>query len=353
MAIGGFTDLARARLPADHEARQDLDGIRHAADQAALTRQLLAFSRNQPLRPAVVDLGEIVASVEPLLRRVLGEQIRLVVRPADPLWPVVVDPSQMESIVVNLAVNARDAMASGGTLTIETANVELDDDYASGHTEVSPGPYVMLAVSDTGTGMDEATMARIFEPFFTTKSLGQGTGLGLSTVYGTVRQSSGHIWVYSEVGRGTTFKIYLPRTEQPLTTLRQNSTATPAEEQVERALILVAEDEEFVRELIVKALEQRGYSVIAVATGEEALASIDQRGAQISALLTDMVMPGMSGPELYQRARAMRPDLRAIFMSGYTALSMDKGGIPEGVIFLEKPFSLSRLDAAIREVLGD
>ena len=346
-AIGGYTDLASARATLE-EARNDLQGVRHAADQAAaLTRQLLAFSRNQELRPSVVDLSEIVVRVEPLLRRLLGEQVQLIVRAADDVWPVLVDPSQMESIIVNLAVNARDAMESGGTLTIETANVALDNDYARTHAEVVPGPYAMVAVSDTGIGMDEATAARIFEPFFTTKALGQGTGLGLASVYGTIRQSGGHIWVYSEPGHGTTFKLYLPRTEDGATPVVAATVA--AEPRRGHEVVLVAEDEELVRTMVVYALRQRGYTVVAVTTGEEALTVIAERGHELGVLLTDVIMPGISGIELLERARQARPDLRAIFMSGYTALTMDHRKPPPGVTFLEKPFTLARLDEAIRE----
>jgi signal transduction histidine kinase/CheY-like chemotaxis protein len=348
-AIGGYADLAGSRPTLD-EAQPDLQGVRQASDQAAsLTRQLLAFSRNQELRPSVVDLSDVVVRVDPLLRRLLGEQVRLIIRPARDLWPVLVDPSQMESIIVNLAVNARDAMASGGTMTIETANVELDNDYARTHAEVTPGAYAMVAVSDTGIGMDDATVARIFEPFFTTKALGQGTGLGLASVYGTVRQSGGHIWVYSEPGQGTTFKLYLPRTEAGPAVVHE--AVVHAEPRPGHEVVLVAEDEELVREMVVAALKQRGYTVVAVTTGEEAMEVIDQRGAELGVLLTDVVMPGISGIELLERARMARPDLRAIFMSGYTALTIDHRQPPPGVTFLEKPFTLARLDEVIRDTL--
>jgi nitrogen-specific signal transduction histidine kinase len=350
-AIVGYTDLARTRFGPDDEVQEELSGIRHAADQAAaLTRQLLAFSRNQPLRPSIVDLGNVVTSVEPLLRRLLGERIHLVVEPDPELWPVLVDQGQVESILVNLAINARDAMDDGGTLTLETSNVDLDDGYARTHPEVRPGQYAMVAVSDTGAGMDEATQAHIFEPFFTTKGLGKGTGLGLASVYGTVRQSGGHIWVYSEVGQGTTFKVYLPRAEGVGAT--DEPVAARIEPRAGSELVLVAEDEESVRTMVVQALERRGYTVLAVDTGEAALEAIETHGAEIGVLLSDVVMPGISGLELFERARAMRPDLRAIFMSGYTALQMDHRQLPSDVLFLEKPFTLGGLDEAIREVLG-
>ena len=349
-AISGYTELARTRVEPGDAVQEDLAGIRQAADQAAaLTRQLLAFSRNQPLRPSIVDLGAVVTSVEPLLRRLLGERIRLVVQPEPELWLVLVDPGQVESVIVNLAINARDAMGDRGTLTIETANVDLDASYARTHPEVKPGSYAMVAVSDTGEGIDEETLGHIFEPFFTTKALGKGTGLGLASVYGTVRQSGGHIWVYSELGRGTTFKVYLPRAAGDAAT---PATAEPRPEtRLPHELILVAEDEAFVRTMIVQALQRQGHTVLAVETGEAALEAIETRGAEIGLLLSDMVMPGIGGLELLDRARAVRPDLPAIIMSGYTALQLDQHPLPVDVTFLEKPFTLVRLDEAIREVL--
>ena len=348
-AISGYTELARTRLEPGDPVQEDLAGIRQAAEQAAaLTRQLLAFSRNQPLRPSIVDLGAVVTTVEPLLRRLLGERIRLVVRPESNLWTVLVDAGQVESVIVNLAINARDAMGGGGTLTIETANVELDAAYARTHPDVAPGSYAMVAVSDTGAGIDDETLGHIFEPFFTTKAFGKGTGLGLASVYGTVRQSGGHIWVYSEPGQGTTFKVYLPRAEG---VAAAPAVAPRPEPNVTHELILVAEDEAYVRTMIVQALERRGHTVLAVETGEAALEAIENRGGEIGLLLTDMVMPGIGGLELLEQARAVRPELRAIVMSGYTALQLDQRPLPADVTFLEKPFTLVRLDEAIREVL--
>ena len=347
-AIGGYAELAGSTLSADDAAHTELLGIRRATDQAgALTRQLLAFSRNQELRPSVVDLSAAVVDVEPLLQRLLGERVRLIARPAPDLWPVRVDPSQMQSIIVNLALNARDAMGSGGTLTIETANIELDSDYARAHAEVVPGPYAMIAVSDTGTGMDDATLARIFEPFFTTKALGHGTGLGLASVYGTVRQSGGHIWVYSETGHGTTFKLYLPRTEAGPPP--ETEKVAGIEPSFGHGVVLVAEDEKLVREMVVAALKHRGYTVLAVTTGEEALELIEQRGAELGVLLTDVVMPGVGGLELLERARLVHPGLPVILMSGYTASTFEHREPPPGVTFVEKPFTLARLDEAIQE----
>jgi signal transduction histidine kinase/CheY-like chemotaxis protein len=352
-AIRGYADLIGDRIGADEAGQADVEAVRHASDQAAsLTRQLLAFSRNQELRPAIVDLNDVVRGVEPLLRRLLGERVTLVVRPVDGLWAVLVDPSQMESVIVNLAVNARDAMKDGGRLTIETANVDLDREYARDHAEVVPGPYAMVAVSDTGAGIDDQTIAHIFEPFFTTKGLGKGTGLGLATVYGTVRQSGGHIWVYSEPGRGTTFKIYLPRTEPAdVTPDRAMPAALPPRHG--RETVLVVEDEAAVRELVVQALERRGYPVIVAASGEEALVAIAERGAEVGLLLTDVVMPGLGGLELIDEVRRHRAGIRFICMSGYTSLNVTQRPIPDDVVFLEKPFTLARLDEVIRSVLGD
>ena len=349
-AISGYTELARSRFEPGDAVQEDLAGIRQAADQAAaLTRQLLAFSRNQPLRPSIVDLGAVVTSVEPLLRRLLGERIRLVVQPEPELWQVLVDPGQVESVIVNLAINARDAMEDGGTLTIETANVDLDASYARTHPEVTPGSYAMVAVSDTGAGIDDETLGHIFEPFFTTKALGKGTGLGLASVYGTVRQSGGHIWVYSELGQGTTFKVYLPRARGDVTT--PAAAAPRPDARLPHELILVAEDEAFVRTMVVQALQRQGHTVLAVETGEAALEAIETRGGEIGLLLSDMVMPGIGGLELLERARAVQPELPAIIMSGYTALQLDHRPLPADVTFLEKPFTLVRLDEAIREAL--
>ena len=260
------------------------------------------------------------------------------------------DPAQFEQVLVNLAVNARDAMPDGGRLTIESANVELDNDYARIHAEVEPGPYAMVAVSDTGLGMDAETLGHIFEPFFTTKGRGKGTGLGLATVYGTVRQSGGHVWVYSEPGRGTTFKVYLPRTDQAVDVPAASVVQPP---RTARETILVAEDEDAVREMVVSFLERRGYPVVAVRTGEAALEAIHHDPSGIALLLTDVVMPGIGGFELVAEARRERPEIRALVTSGYTPLSLQQEPVPDDVLFLEKPFSLARLEEAIHEVLGD
>jgi len=353
LAIGGYAEMLAVDLDPTDRNQADVAGIRQATEQAtALTRQLLAFSRSQELRPSVVDLGDIVAKVEPLLRRLLGERIRVIVQTAGELWPTLADAAKIESVLVNLAVNARDAMPDGGSITIETANVELDETYARSHAEVVPGPYAMVAVTDTGTGMDAATASHIFEPFFTTKGVGSGTGLGLATVYGTIRQSGGHIWVYSEPGHGTTFKIYLPRTDAPLTSDVAVERA-PLEAMTEHPSVLLVEDEQLVRDMIGPALERRGYRVVAVPSAEAAIEVLAQRDADVDVILSDVVMPGMSGPELLEQVWQSRPGLPAVFMSGYTALTLERRPIPEGVTLLEKPFTSERLDEAIRQALAD
>ena len=351
-AIGGYAELVSSTLDAADARQQHIGGIRQATDHAAaLTRQLLAFSRTQELRPAVIDLSEVVTNVEPMLRRLLGERIVLVVKPTEQPCRTLADRSQIEAILVNLAVNARDAMASGGVLTIETSTVDLDETYRLQHANVAPGAYVLLVASDTGIGMDEATIAHVFEPFFTTKAPGSGTGLGLATVYGTVKQSGGYIWVYSEPGRGTSFKVYLPRTEDPTAQAGRDAPVVSRQALGGHETILVAEDEAVVREMVIAALERLGYRVVAASTGEEAVRLIDRLGDEIDLLLSDVVMPGMSGPDLYDRARRTRPDLKAIFMSGYTALSMGRP-IPDGITLLEKPFTGARLSEVVRETLA-
>jgi signal transduction histidine kinase/CheY-like chemotaxis protein len=359
MAIGGYAETLSADLDPADPGQQGLAGIRQAVDQAAsLTRQLLAFSRNQELRPTVIDMREVVTTVEPLLRRLLGARIRLDIRPSADLWPALADRTKLEAVLVNLAVNARDAMPGGGTITIETANVELDETYASSHAEVVPGPYAMIAVSDTGTGIDDETASHIFEPFFTTKEVGKGTGLGLATVYGTVRQSGGHIWVYSEPGRGTSFKIYLPRSEAarateapPPAALPRPNPSVPSSRK--NTTVLLVEDEQVVRDMVVAALQRRGYSVLPVASAEAAIELLGRPDTAVDLMLSDVVMPGMSGPELVAKIWQARPELPAIFMSGYTGLTIERGQIPDGVTVLEKPFTGERLDEAIREAISN
>jgi PAS domain S-box-containing protein len=350
-AIGGYAELVGSTLDPADPRQAHIGGIHQATDHAAsLTRQLLAFSRSQELRPAVIDLSQVVTNLAPMLRRLLGERIELIVKPTEEPCRTLADRNQFEAVLVNLAVNARDAMPAGGSLAIETSNVELDETNWLRDATVSPGRYAGLVVSDTGIGMDAATLGHVFEPFFTTKPPGSGTGLGLATVYGTVKQSGGYIWVYSEPGLGTTFKVYLPWTAEAASPAE--SEPVPSQHGPVRGheTILVAEDEAVVREMVVASLERLGYRVMAASTGEEAVRLIDRLGDEIDLLLSDVVMPGMSGPDLYDHARRTRPGLRAIFMSGYTSLSLGRP-IPDGITLLEKPFSAARLDQVVRDTL--
>jgi CheY-like chemotaxis protein len=313
-------------------------------------RQLLAFSRKQVLQPKSLDLNAIVEGLDKLLNRLMGADIEMITRCGPNIGTVKADPSQVEQVIMNLVVNARDAMPSGGRLTIETSNVELDANYARDHATVKPGPYVMLAVSDTGIGMDQETQAHIFEPFYTTKAGNRGTGLGLSTVYGIVKQSGGYIWVYSEPGNGTTFKVYLPRVEEPVT-----KALAAKDERADRRgteTILLVEDEEAVRDLAQTILAGQGYDVLVAenATSAEKLAASGSR--EIHLLLTDVVMPGISGRELARRVTARHPKTRVLFMSGYTDNVIASGGVLEaGVAFLQKPFTPRALTQKVREVL--
>ena len=354
MVIQGDSDLILRRLPEGHSLRRNAEGIREAAQQAAtLTRQLLAFSRKQLLAPRVLDLNGIVAGMDTMLQRLLGETIHLVTVPKPDLGFVKADPGQIEQVIMNLAVNARDAMPDGGRLTIETGNLELDDIAARQHGEAAPGQYVLLAVSDTGCGMDGATRARIFEPFFTTKEAGKGTGLGLSTVYGIVKQSGGHIWLYSEPGRGTTFKICLPVVQEETETAASESLESPADTTAKGAeTILLVEDAARVREVVREILEMSGYVVLEAKHGAEALQISQQDPARIHLMVTDVVMPQMSGRELAQRLAISRPDMRVLFMSGYTDDAIVRHGVLEsGAAFLSKPFTPDALTAKVREVL--
>jgi len=350
-AIIGYSDLNLQQLPPGDLRRSDIEEIKKAGQRAsALTRQLLAFSRKQVLEPRVLDLNHTVSDMHKMLQRLIGEDIQLdpVLDPA--LGRTKADPGQVEQILMNLAVNARDAMPDGGKVTIETANVDLDEQYASDHVTVKPGPYVMLAISDTGCGMDRQTQAQIFEPFFTTKALGQGTGLGLSTVYGIVKQSGGSIWVYSEVGKGTTFKIYLPRVDEEVRELQR--TAPPAEFPRGTETILVAEDDETVRTLTIAVLKTLGYQILEAANGDIALLICRNVEREIHLLLSDVVMPEMSGRELVQRLAGMRPHMRVLYMSGYTANAIVQHEVLDGSVnFLQKPFTPSALAQKVREVL--
>ncbi|MBU0515394.1 MAG: response regulator [Proteobacteria bacterium] len=320
---------------------------RRAAD---LTRQLLAFSRRQVLEPRPLDLGAVLADLEKMLRRLIGEDIDLVTHYKPDLGTVMADPGQIEQVVMNLVVNARDAMPAGGKLTIETLNVDLDESYSREHADTKPGPHVMPAVTDNGVGMDEEVRSKIFEPFFTTKEKGKGTGLGLATVYGIVKQSGGNIFVYSEPGRGTTFKVYFPRVDEAAASLKPDQ----PEDEVRGGMetILVVEDEGSVRELICLVLRDKGYRVAEAAGGEEALALADGLKGEIHMVLTDVVMPGLSGSELARRLIAGHPGIKVLYASGYTDDAIAHHGILEpGVNLITKPMSPASLARKVREVL--
>ncbi len=350
-AITGYSDLLMSDLAEGDPMRGDLEQVKHAADRAAsLTRQLLAFSRRQVLQPRVLDLNAVVGSVDKMLRRLIGEDIDLLTVPAPALGWVKADPGQLEQILMNLAVNARDAMPQGGKLTIETANVELDGAYVRQHAAVQPGPYVMLAVSDTGCGMDAETRSHLFEPFFTTKEVGKGTGLGLATVYGIVTQSGGTVSVYSEPGRGTTFKLYLPRVEDAAG--RPVPAGLPAPPVKGSETILVVEDEKAVRSLACEVLKRNGYTVLEARHGDEALAVSDRHEGRIALMLTDMVMPGKRGPDVARQLAAVRPDMKVLYMSGYADSGIvHQGVLDAGTAFLAKPFTPTALARKVREVL--
>jgi two-component system, cell cycle sensor histidine kinase and response regulator CckA len=350
-AITMSTDIAIRKLGPADQVRRHIEEIRKAAERAAsLTRQLLAFSRKQILQPKVIDLNYLVEDSTNMLRRLIGEDIEVHTKLEPGLDRVLADPWQIEQVLMNLMVNARDAMPGGGRIIIETASVYLDEEYSSLHLAAQSGHYVMLAVSDTGCGMDEATRARIFEPFFTTKEVGKGTGLGLSTVYGIIKQSGGYIWVYSELGIGTTFKIYLPRIKRDV----EMEEAIESDAKTARALetVLLVEDEAVLRNLAQEILEMSGYRVLLAATGAEALRISEQYAGEVHILLTDVVMPGMSGPELETKLKAQRPAIKVLFMSGYTDEAIVQHGVlNENVDFIQKPFTAISLIKKIREVL--
>jgi len=354
MVISGYSEFLLERLGSEPDLRTPAQEIAGAAERASsLTRQLLAFSRKQMLAPKLVNLNSVVTENLKMLTRMIGEDIDLVMLPAESLWPVRADSGQIEQVIMNLAVNARDAMPSGGKLTLETSNVTLDEDYARYHAPLRPGDYVMIAISDTGIGMDSETQSHIFEPFFTTKGP-KGTGLGLSTVYGIIKQSGGYVWVYSEVGKGTTFKIYLPRVaatgETVIVQAGGNREARAVEPGTET--ILVVEDEANLRYLARQYLEKQGYRVIEAADGAVAMQIAVAHEGVIHLLLTDVIMPGMNGRELAQRISEIRPNVKVLYMSGYTENVVGHNGtLDAGVRLLQKPFNLRDLKSIVREVL--
>jgi two-component system, cell cycle sensor histidine kinase and response regulator CckA len=350
-AIVGYTDLLAAEFGADTRQLEDLEEIRKAARRAAaLTRQLLSFSRKQVLEPRIVDINGVVMNLDKMLRSLMSENITLKMNLAEDLDAARVDPNQLEQVIMNLAINSRDAMPEGGTLTIETANAKLDDDYAARHISVIPGDYVMLAVSDTGSGMTDDVKARIFEPFFTTKPAGRGTGLGLSTVYGIVKQSGGNIWLYSEPDKGTTFKIYLPAVQA-----LPEDVGKPAPAEAPRqgsGTVLLVEDDEQLRRLTHRALAAQGYVILEADRGRTALELSRRHKGPIDLLLTDVVMPDTNGRKLADTLRASRPGLRVLYMSGYPdGAIMDHGMLEPGVAYLAKPFTTEAITRKVREVL--
>ncbi len=349
-AIFGYTDLVAQEVPPESPIRADLQEIRKAAERAAgLTSQLLAFSRQQVLQPVVVNLNDVVKNLTKMLRRLITEEVELRSALAGGLGNVRADPGQIEQVIVNLVVNARDAMPTGGKLTIETANADLSEQYAEAHQPVIPGGYVMLAVSDSGSGMTPEVKARLFEPFFTTKDPGKGTGLGLATVYGIVKQSGGYIWVYSEPGRGATFKIYLPRVDEAAVERAQNG-ETGAITGTET--ILLAEDDAILRPLAKGLLQKLGYAVLAAANADEALALAAGHAGPVHLLIADVVMPGASGRDLARRLSESRPETRVLYVSGYTDDAIVHHGMLEpGLHFLQKPFTPAMLAKKVREVL--
>ncbi len=349
--ILGCSDVVLDALPPDHPAIRKIEMIRKAGASAVdLTRQLLAFSRQQMLQPRVLDLKEIVEQTQALLRRLIGENIEFKISLDPSLGRVKADPGQIEQVLLNLVINARDAMPQGGRLTIEACNVEMDDSYKGEHQVVIPGRYVVLGVQDTGCGMDRETQARIFEPFYTTKELGKGTGLGLATVYGIVKQSGGYIWVYSELNQGTLFKVYLPRVDESVQPAKKEPEAVVLES---CKTILLAEDSASLREMAREYLASLGYVVLEAASGREALQKAKEFDGPIHLLLTDVVMPEMSGPELARHMMALRPEIKVIFTSGYTNDAIARQGVLDpAVAFIQKPYRPKALALKIQEVLA-
>ncbi len=350
--ILGYNGMVMDELNDQPRLLEKAAEVQRAAERAAgLTKQLLAFSRRQILQPSLLDLNEVVNSIEKLLRHVIGEDIDFATRLDPSLFPVRADATHLDQVLMNLVINARDAMPNGGKLTIETANVFLDEVYAESHAGIIPGRYVHIAVSDTGHGMSEETRRKIFEPFFTTKEVGKGTGLGLSIVYGIVKQNGGDIWVYSQEGKGTTFKIHLPAVTDQSATKPPASSRMPARAQAE--VVLLVEDDSNVRKLVEGVLREHGFQVVASENIAEAIALCKERDAPIDLLLTDVVMPDMSGPELAEELTKLRPGLKVVYMSGYADNAVVRHGVLKpGAAFIEKPFVAETLTEKLREVLA-
>jgi two-component system cell cycle sensor histidine kinase/response regulator CckA len=350
--IVGYSQLATNALSPQDPVQNDLQEIRKAAESTvALVRQLSIFSKRQPENPLAVNLNQMLLNMDQLIRRMAGDQIKLVTLPSPDLGLVKIDPGQFEQVIVNLVVNARDAMPSGGKLILETSNMTLTQDYVYQHSGMTPGEYVMLAVSDTGIGMTQEVKAHLFEPFFTTKGMSSGTGMGLPLAYGIIRQSNGYVLVYSELGHGTTFKIYLPRTEEQVEPLPQQGEKKSLAGGNET--ILLVEDEPLVRGLAARVLRKQGYHLLEASNGSEALRIAEKRvGEEIHLILTDVVMPGMIGRELAERLHSLFPKMKVLYMSGYTNNAIVHHGIlEEGMNYLQKPFTLEALAGKVREVL--
>ena len=349
--ISGYNRMMLDELGAIDPLRGYAEEVLKAADRAAaLTYQLLAFSRRQVAQPRVLSVNKLIADLDQMVRRLIGEDVQLQLALSPDAGNIKADPSHIEQALVNLAINARDAMPGGGRITVETSNVVLDETYAKTHLGVQPGEFVMIALSDTGHGMDAETRRRIFEPFFTTKEKGKGTGLGLAMVYGVVKQAGGDIWVYSEPGQGTTFKLYFPRVVEPASHGMPAAEVRP--EPAPTATILVVEDEQAVRDLTVRILRQLGYSVLTASSGAEALEVSERHEGEIAALLTDVVMPSMSGRELADQLLKSRPEMGVLYLSGYTENSIVHHGVLDrDVNFLPKPFSRDALAKKVRHIL--
>jgi nitrogen-specific signal transduction histidine kinase/ActR/RegA family two-component response regulator len=349
--IIGHTEIALDQVDSAQPLHEDLDEILRAAHRSAhLTRQLLAFARKQTISPKVLDLNETVEDMLKMMRRLIGEDIDLLWKPGRDFWPVKVDPAQIDQILANLCVNARDAISGVGKVTIETVNVTFDEAYCANHIGFVPGEFVLLAVSDDGCGIDKETQEKLFEPFFTTKGVGQGTGLGLATVYGIVKQNNGFINVYSEPGQGTTFKIYLPRHQGKAEQMQKEGPAAPAVHGHET--ILLVEDEPAILSMGKAMLERLGYRVLTAGTPGEAIRLAEEHPGEIHLLMTDVVMPEMNGRDLAKNLLSLYPNLKRLFMSGYTAnVIVHHGVLDEGVHFIQKPFSRKDLAAKVREAL--
>src|SRR6185436_1902100 len=355
--INGYAELLLQRTPATDPSFRDLNDIRSNGLRAAsLVRQLLAFSRQQTLEPQMLSVTDLVADWSVTLRRLIGDRVKLKVEHGRDLWPVMADQTQLGNVLINLAVNARDAMPNGGTLTIRTSNVEVEETKSQGHVLMPTGHYCMIEVEDTGIGIPKENLGKIFEPFFTTKDKGHGTGLGLASVYGIVKQTGGYIFPESEVGRGTIFRIYLPKYVAPAV-IDAPKAAEPEKPQAPRDLtgvgtILLVEDEDAVRDFAVRALTMRGYHVLAASGGEEALEIVHSHEGEIDLLISDVVMPSMDGPTLVKAVREIKPTLRIIFISGYAEEAFrNSPDRPEDFHFLPKPFSLKQLTTKVKDVL--